>query len=177
MAALATNKNVLDVGCGYGYGTMILAKSAKNVMGIDLWIGKNAKMSYMECYNPRAAEQIDFMECPLEDFKPNIAFDLAVAVEVFEHVPDTFKFIDQLSKIAPEIFLTTPLARITAPTRNPEHVNEYTHEDFLKAIETRYTPQRILFQTGNMKIKDYGNYTGDSMDVEHTVQMCYAIRK
>lgn len=177
MSGLASEKNVLDVGCGYGYGTNILAKSAKNVLGLDLLMGKNAKMAYMECYKPRRAEQLEWMECPIEDFKPNINFDLSVAVEVFEHVPDPKAFIGHLAKISQEIFLTTPLARVTAPTRNPEHVNEYTHEDFLEAIETHFTPQRILFQTADMKIRDYGFYTGDSMEITHTVQMCYAIRK
>lgn len=177
-SGLVTDRNVLDVGCGYGYGTNILAKEAKNVLGIDLSLGhKNNLMSYMECYKPRKAVQLEYMECDIFDFKPNITFDVAVCVEVFEHVPDPVKFIARLAEIAAEVFITTPLARVTAPTRNPEHVNEYTHEDFLAAIETKFVPQRIRFQTGNMNIEDYGIYTGDSMDPEHTVQMVYATRR
>lgn len=176
-SGIVEGKNVLDVGCGYGYGTMILAKSAKNILGIDPILGKNAKMAYMECYRPRKAVQIDFMECDIFDFKPNITFDVAVAVEVFEHVPDPVAFIERLAEISEEIFLTTPLAQETAPTRNPEHVNEYTNEDFLSVIETKYTPQLVLFQDGAMNISFSGKYTGDSMEVTHTVQMCHATRK
>lgn len=79
---LVEGKNVLDAACGEGYGSYILSKKAKNVMGID--ISSEAIEYASEEYKNKNLKYIcaSIEKLPLEDN----SIDIIISFETIEHV-------------------------------------------------------------------------------------------
>ena len=176
---LITDKKVIDVGCGTTLGTSVLLEYAKYVLGCDVNLIDNAILVIAIHNEGNENGPIEkrhaLVKAAVEEVEDN--FDIGVAIEVFEHVQDPKKFIKHLSKICDYIWITTPLAKETGKTRNPEHVMEYSAEDFNSIVKCGFHILGNLFQTGSMEIKSYGEYTGDSFAPWHTVQIIYGKSK
>src|SRR3989338_1356717 len=75
--------SVLELGFGDGYGASLLAETAKDVTGIDLF-QKNVDLASSKYKRPNlkffkmSATALDFSSC---------SFDLAVSFQVIEHIP------------------------------------------------------------------------------------------
>ena len=80
-----TGKDVLDLGCGYGWHCKYAADhSAKSVLGID-----QSEMMIAEAKKRNAHENIDYRVCSLMDYEyPEAAFDLVVSNLVLHYVED-----------------------------------------------------------------------------------------
>ena len=91
-------KDVLDIGCGGGLISELLAKKNANVTGIDENIynikqaRKHAKMSSIK---------IDYKNQSLDTFykKNKKKYDLILCLEVLEHVNDVKKTLDKISEL------------------------------------------------------------------------------
>ena len=85
-------QNLLDVGCAWGYGTRFL--KAKNVYAMEPHEG------YVEIAKKRYPK-IKFFSGALEEKNPfkKDFFDVIVLVEVFEHVENELKTLDEAFKI------------------------------------------------------------------------------
>lgn len=90
------NKVVIDLGCGVGYGTFVLAKArAKKVYGIDIDNDaiEYAKSHYCDkniTYNVRDALKSKF---------PSRVADIIIAFEVIEHVNNPKKFLEEAARL------------------------------------------------------------------------------
>lgn len=71
---------VLEVGCGDGSLTRLLARDGFDTTGLD----------------PEAPEGEPFLRGSLEDFRPDGAFDAAVAIRALHHVHDLPRALDNL---------------------------------------------------------------------------------
>ena len=129
---LVENMSVLDLGCNTGYGTGILSRSAKRVMGVD--VSEKAIVSARNQYGHLGIEfqKIDGKTLPFDDE----TFDVVVSFQVIEHVVDYQDFIEEIKRVITPggvIMFTTP----NAPLRlfqgmkpwNPFHVREFNHKD------------------------------------------------
>jgi len=74
---LRGDERVLDVGCGVGYGTRLLADHAAEVVGTD------AEISLREFWDRFDAPNLSFVE-----ELPSDRYDVVVSFEVIEHVPE-----------------------------------------------------------------------------------------
>jgi SAM-dependent methyltransferase len=84
--------NVLDLGCGTGYGTEILSEVALHVLGVDLEPSNIAC-----CRDKHSRDNTDFICEDLE--KWNIPkCDVAVQFENLEHLYDPKAFVKKLKK-------------------------------------------------------------------------------
>lgn len=77
------NKVILDVGCGVGYGTSLLAEAAKWVVGVDYdWDAIDYARRHYQRWNLSYA----VMDCRWLGF-PDGCFELITSFEVYEHLP------------------------------------------------------------------------------------------
>jgi len=118
-----SSDEVLDIACGNGFGTQILASSSKKVTGIDLdtdliEIAKNTFTS----------DSVDFRQCDALDLPFVNAFDVVVAFEIIEHIsPDDF--LEQAHKaLKPNgiLCLSTPQNSLGRIPTTSDHIREYS---------------------------------------------------
>jgi len=131
---MAYGKQVLDYGCGCGYGTFILSKNAKSVYGMDL---DSKAIEFAKRYNN--AKNIHY----INDSSYSDSFDLIVAVEVLEHIPPrkVKAFVSDLRKSLADnglMVFTTPIMDKTIThhlvSSLHDHYREYNKEGFLKVL-------------------------------------------
>ena len=89
-------KRVLDVACGEGYGTALLARHGSHVTGVD--ISAEAIAHARGRYGSLA--NVEFMEAsctalPLDD----ASVDVAVSFETIEHIAGQAEFIGELARV------------------------------------------------------------------------------
>lgn len=113
---LVKDEDVVDVGCGSGAGIKVLTRTARNAFGIDLdprLAGTNIKI-------------IDISEIPSK------SIDVAVCIDVIEHVLEDANFINELIRISRKrIIISTP--NWAASRCNwPYHIREYMPHQFVE---------------------------------------------
>jgi 2-polyprenyl-3-methyl-5-hydroxy-6-metoxy-1,4-benzoquinol methylase len=128
---------ILDVGCGDGHFTRALRKHGYNVTGIDKHTPQTASwMSFQPDY------QMDAMKM---SFKDN-SFDIAIALEVVEHVP-CIPEINRVLKPEGLFFCSTPypntewLRHIVVFTGLLE-AQDFEHHDHIEDL--RKAPMKML---------------------------------
>jgi 2-polyprenyl-3-methyl-5-hydroxy-6-metoxy-1,4-benzoquinol methylase len=131
LSLVPAHSSGLDIACGTGYGSKLLAGCGNTVVGIDL---DQETIEFAQRNNSGAvefrvgnAEQI-----PAEDN----SFDATVSIATIEHVSDDNKFIAELSRVlktSGKLILYTPQNRMGSIPIWPHHVREYDI-DSLKAI-------------------------------------------
>jgi 2-polyprenyl-3-methyl-5-hydroxy-6-metoxy-1,4-benzoquinol methylase len=91
----------------------------------------------------RSAPNIDYCDRDLQTVGRN-EFDAVVAIEVIEHIAPFAAFLRELSRVAPEAFLTTPNKgrdAFSSVARTPaysEHVREWTAGEFYWVLRAFY---------------------------------------
>jgi SAM-dependent methyltransferase len=147
-ARLARGKRVLDAGCGAGYGAAELAKSALSVVGADIaaeavgFAREHYRLPYL------AFEQASCTALP----HPDAAFDLVVAFEVIEHLPQWRDFLREVRRVlAPtgQFIVSTPNKLYYAESRsragaNPFHAHEFEFDEFRGELSA-FFPHISLF--------------------------------
>jgi SAM-dependent methyltransferase len=126
-ARLAEGRRVLDLGCNTGYGTEILARSARAAVGVD--VSARAVAAARAARPGIPFHAIDGSRLPFEEG----AFELVVSCQVLEHVVDVAGFVRELKRVLVPgglAVFTTPNAAIRLdpgmPPWNPFHVRELT---------------------------------------------------
>lgn len=145
---LATGKNVLDIACGEGYGTNLLAETSKHVTGFDLDAQTIAKASSK--YNKLNSTFIcgNAENLPFED---NI-FDLIVSYETIEHLENyktAFSEIKRVLKPDGLLIISTPNKLNFSDKRshkNPFHTKEFYEAEFISLIKTKFINYKLLHQ-------------------------------
>lgn len=160
--AYCAGKRVLDAACGVGYGTALLAETAREVVGLDVSedaIGY-ARVRY-------AAPNVEFKLANLLD--PGLAsdsFDVIVSFETIEHVADRDEYLKHLAAaLRPDgvYVVSTPRADVTVePPENPFHYVEYSRADF-EALLRRYFGEVELY--GERRLKTTRHRTLQRLDV------------
>ncbi len=95
-AGLVTGCDVLDVACGEGYGSALLARTAHRVTGADIAQAAvdHARARYAAIGNLEF-RQADCAALPF----PDACFDAVVSFETIEHVPAQEAFLDEVRRV------------------------------------------------------------------------------
>ncbi|MBN2355228.1 methyltransferase domain-containing protein [candidate division KSB1 bacterium] len=132
------NKDVIDVGCGSGYGSHILAQRARRVTGID-----HEAEAIRFCRRHYAAANLEFIRADASTFVPESRYDLAVCLQAIEHFADVSAFLDRLMQMVKPggmIFISTPNVRkkYKGTKKNPYHHSEMSHDQFVEILRDKF---------------------------------------
>lgn len=155
----ATRRRVLDLGCGEGYGTNLLASVAVEAVGVDLAPEAiyHARRTYRRP-NLRFLYR-DIYDLGLED----ASFDLVCSLQVVEHLQYPNRFMEEARRVLRPgglCVITTPNRRIISPGRetpiNPFHIREYDHHEFSNFMSRFYSQTEIrgVFHARLLRLHD-----------------------
>jgi ubiquinone/menaquinone biosynthesis C-methylase UbiE len=131
-----TNKKVLDLACGTGYGSEILvAREAKECVGVDIsktTITYAAKKFPDVSYSIMDATQLGFCAA---------AFDVVCSFETIEHIQSYEKYLSEIKKVLKPggiLIISTPLKEAWSPygskSANRFHVKEFSQKEFCEVL-------------------------------------------
>jgi ubiquinone/menaquinone biosynthesis C-methylase UbiE len=137
-------KRVIDVPCGTGWGTAMLA-GARSIVGIDV------SLEAVAYARKRFGRKVMFVVGGMDRIPLGAAgCEVVLCLEGIEHVPEDVgaAFVSEAARVlAPggEIIVTSPLPD---PQRapNPYHVHEYTAEELARLMGSRFEPIRSVIQ-------------------------------
>jgi hypothetical protein len=168
IAARVAGERVIDMACGEGYGSDVLAASAASVVGVDA--------------NPEAHEH-----ARLRYRRPNLRFeralvesfaepaDAVVFLQTIEHLQDPDAVLEHYRSLVGRagnqtggsgsevlgrgmVYLSTPNVRTLAPkgaerSDNPWHVHEYRAEEFERLCRRHFSSVALfgLFHTRKLR--------------------------
>jgi SAM-dependent methyltransferase len=142
IAQRCTGLRVVDLACGEGYGSDLLAERAEQVVGVDA--------------NPEAHEH-----ARLRYRRPNLRFerglieefaepqDAVVFLQTIEHVERPAELLRRIGSLAPVAYVSTPNRLTLAPpgaskSDNPWHLREYTIAEYRDLLEPCFSRVEIL---------------------------------
>ena len=151
------NSEVLDAACGVGYGTSILSKKSKNIIGIDY-----SKTAIKLAKKNHQNKKIKFFESDIINFKYKKKFDAIVSLETLEHINKTngIKWIKKCYNLLKKngIFVcSSPLLRIRNGKpfiTNPHHLHEMKRSELENILKKTFKVKNInLFiqESNNLK--------------------------
>ncbi|MCG8607700.1 class I SAM-dependent methyltransferase [bacterium] len=137
-------KTVIDVGCGTGYGCKILAEKARLVYGLDY---DQEAIAY--CCQHYLLSNVEYILQDATSIKLDRQFDVAVSLQVIEHMTDLANFLKQLKRVVKPggtLFISTPNVKKSEERRsdNPFHHNEMNYSQFSKLLRDHFTAFEIL---------------------------------
>ncbi|HLG90569.1 MAG TPA: class I SAM-dependent methyltransferase [Candidatus Saccharimonadales bacterium] len=142
---LVTNKTVLDIACGSGYGSSILARKAKKIIGVDS--DKKTIAYALEKYGLKNIEFLvgDANRIPIKDN----AVDMVVSFETIEHVSDFKKFLREMKRVLKDdglLVISTPNQGVYIED-NPFHQHQFIYNEFMTLLKSNFRTVRPYFQS------------------------------
>ena len=154
IAARVSGQRVVDMACGEGYGSDVLAGAAASVVGVDAnpEAHDHARLRYQR---PNLRFERDLVETFAEPC------DAVVFLQTIEHVQDPDAILEHFkSMLTPggAAFVSTPNLLTLAPpgaekSDNPWHVKEYRAAEFRALCEAHFPRVEMLglFHAGKLR--------------------------
>jgi len=146
---LVSGKEVLDFGCGTGYGTARLAKHCSRIVGIDISADaisyaqrsfKDSNLQYL-AIKPVESQRLPF---------PQSSFDVVLSFQVIEHVRDENAYLAEIKRVLRPgglfVVATPDRSSRLFPLQKPWnmwHLREYSEETFKTLLETQFSTVTI----------------------------------
>lgn len=149
-ARLAAGARVLDAGCGTGYGAAMLAQTATWVAGVDV-----AREAVDYARGRYSLPNLSFLQASATALPFNEgAFDLVVAFELIEHVPDWRTLLSELRRVlAPggRCLISTPNRCYYAEARaasgpNPFHYHEFDWQELMVELKAVFAAVELYVE-------------------------------
>ena len=144
---LAGERDVVDFGCGAGYGAQLLAEVARTVTAYD-----PDEETIRHVRQTILGQNLSFTS-QLDDLaEQSGSFDLVVCFEVLEHVMDPDVVLGPIAEMIRDdgiLLLSTPNKQKHQDERqnnNPFHVHEYYQEELQEVLERYFTNVTIYGQ-------------------------------
>jgi 2-polyprenyl-3-methyl-5-hydroxy-6-metoxy-1,4-benzoquinol methylase len=148
---------VVDLACGEGYGSAVLARSAASVVGVDANPDafEHARLRYR-------APNLRYVRDMVETFSDPC--DVVVFLQTIEHVHDPDGVLENVkAMLAPggAAYVSTPNVLTLAPkgaerSGNPWHLREYRAEEFRALCEAHYPSVELhgLFHARRLRLHE-----------------------
>lgn len=142
------NKKVLDIACGTGYGSKLMAEAgAEKVVGGDIEEG-----AIREAQALKRIDNLDFlvvnaMKMPFAEKE----FDIVVSFETIEHLSNPEKFIKEIARVLKSggyLILSTPnrIATKKIGIDNPFHLREFAKREIAQLLSDYFGKIEIFGQ-------------------------------
>jgi SAM-dependent methyltransferase len=147
---------ILEIGCGEGYGTSLISKGVKEIVSLDVDLKtlKHARDKYGSDCN---FALYDGTNLPIKSDK----FDGVVSFQVIEHVRNDSKYVSEIKRILKNdgIFLcTTPnrAYRLKPGQKpwNPFHLREYYAKDLENALKNAFSEVEVVGIRGTDEVQE-----------------------
>lgn len=140
-ARWSAGRRVLDIACGEGYGSALLARNAAQVTGVDVspQAVEHARRTYASLQNLKF-QSGSCAAIPL----PDASVDLVVSFETLEHIAEHDAFLDEIARVlAPEgvLLLSCPNKAEYSDKRgfaNEFHVKELYRGELEALLASRF---------------------------------------
>jgi len=144
---LVRGKEVLDIGCGEGYGADFLSNHAKEVLGIDY---DKAVIDYAK--DKYRKKNLQFSVLDIQNLNSlTKKFDVICSFQNIEHIRDTDKLLNDTSNLlnVNGVFIcSTCNMKDASPGRdtpfNKFHVREYLVDEFRNSLELQFGKVEML---------------------------------
>jgi SAM-dependent methyltransferase len=158
IAARVRGMRVIDMACGEGYGSDVLARVAASVVGVDAnpEAHDHARLRYRR-------SNLRFERDLVESFSEQA--DAVVFLQTIEHLADPGAALEHFSSLVGErgtVFLSTPNVLTLAPkgaerSDNPWHVHEYRAEEFERLCRSRFADVQMygLFHARKLRLHEH----------------------
>jgi 2-polyprenyl-3-methyl-5-hydroxy-6-metoxy-1,4-benzoquinol methylase len=150
---LARGRDVLDAGCGEGFGTVLLAETARSVLGVDY----AAEAVEVARASHRRAN-LEFRQLEVHALATlGRHFGLITNFQVIEHLPDPARFLAVVrDALAPGgvLLLTTP-NRLTSVSENPVHLREYDADELHQLLAPMFARVEMHSVIGSEKVRAF----------------------
>jgi ubiquinone/menaquinone biosynthesis C-methylase UbiE len=149
---IGPDDTVLDIACGTGFGTDILAKHTRGkAIGGDI-----SAEAVADCKKQWTRPNIEFrvLDGTGLDF-PDGFFDTIVSFETIEHTTSYRKMLSEFARVlkpSGKLILSTPNAAITSPDgviHNPYHTQEFRLEELRQLLKEVFPAPEIFGQRYN----------------------------
>ncbi len=160
---------VIDMACGEGYGSDVLARSAASVVGVDAnpEAHEHARLRYGRSNLRFARELVESFSEPA---------DAVVFLQTIEHLKDPGAAIERFRSLAGErgtVYVSTPNVLTLAPqgasrSDNPWHVHEYRAAEFAELCGAHFAAVEMfgLFHARKLRAHELALRAG--WDTVHT---------
>lgn len=136
---LMPTDNVLDAGCGSGYGTLMLANACSRAVGVDV---SSEAIEYAKWKsNHIHGLNIEYLRDDLSDMTIFELFDAVICIEVIEHMEQELQA--RFMRILPKMlayggrFIVTTPAKGETPMTN-FHRHEFGRHEFHQFLERHF---------------------------------------
>jgi SAM-dependent methyltransferase len=145
-ASWCRDAEVLDAGCGVGYGTAFLGEVAAHVVGVDR---DEPAIAYARARYARPNVEFRVGDVLALDF-PDASFDAVCSFETIEHVQDAHAFVAETARVlrpGGTLLVSTPRAdETTAAPANPFHRVELSRADFESLLRRSFEEVELYGQ-------------------------------
>jgi 2-polyprenyl-3-methyl-5-hydroxy-6-metoxy-1,4-benzoquinol methylase len=157
IAARVVGERVIDMACGEGYGSDVLAASAASVVGVDAnpEAHEHARLRYRRA-------NLRFERDLVESFAEPA--DAVVFLQTIEHLKDPGAVLAHYRSLVGErgtVYVSTPNVLTLAPkgaerSDNPWHVHEYRAREFQELCAERFGEVRLygLFHARKLRVHE-----------------------
>ncbi len=153
-------QRVLDVGCGEGYGSHLLAQHAKEVVAID-----RDKKTIQQAKRRYAFPNLNYYIQDVSEISGYSAypFDVVCCFHVIEHLKAPGQFLTEVGKHLSDpsgvLLISTPnrqsLFRRSTGFQWPYHEREYTADEFRELLLMSFEDVRIYTLQGSSKVHQF----------------------
>jgi len=151
-------QRVVDMACGEGYGSAVLAKTAQSVVGVDAnpEAHEHARLRYTQANLRFARDLVERFAEPC---------DAVVFLQTIEHVRDPGAILEHFKSMLGRegvAYVSTPNLLTLAPegaekSENPWHVKEYRHEEFRALCTEHFSEVELygLYHAGKLGLHQF----------------------
>ncbi|MCX6799863.1 MAG: class I SAM-dependent methyltransferase [Candidatus Falkowbacteria bacterium] len=139
------SKVVLDIACGSGYGSQILALAgAAQVIGVDI-----DKQAIDLANSKNQSKNINYINSDATKLNlGNESIDVIVSFETIEHLKNPEEYLKELKRVLKVdgiALISTPNLEVSK-NHNPFHIKEYTKDEFTRLLQGSFQESSILDQ-------------------------------